>query len=219
MNTMPRARSYNYSHVVRPHTGARASASTGRGVIPGSRNEIPLRSITDSRRPPRCATSPGLPVRPRVTTLRIFSRLSRAHSNSFLGRRCRSRSSPRRTPAIQSRYFGDLGITDPLTGVGIDDRAGIAHRCPGGRRWGRSPARSPRCGSSLTKSARHVGHTRPPPCGCRRPNRPGPESGRWLRRRGRCRSLGRPCARHPCPSWPARPPAAARQSSEPNLRC
>ena len=27
--------------------------------------------------------------------------------------------------------FGDFGIRDPLTGVGIDDRAGIAHRCPG----------------------------------------------------------------------------------------
>src|SRR6478672_7090489 len=27
--------------------------------------------------------------------------------------------------------FGDVGIRDPLTGVGIDDRAGIAHRCPG----------------------------------------------------------------------------------------
>ena len=42
MNTMPGARSYHQSHVVRPHAGARAAASTERGVIPGSRNEIQL---------------------------------------------------------------------------------------------------------------------------------------------------------------------------------
>src|SRR6476619_4625479 len=83
MNTMPGARSYHQSHVVRPHAGARAAASTERGVIPGSRNEIQLRSITDSRRSPRCATSPGLPMRPRNTTLRIFSKVSRGTLELF----------------------------------------------------------------------------------------------------------------------------------------
>ena len=44
------------------------------------------------------------------------------------------------------------------------------------------------------------------PRGCRRPNHRAPGSARWRRRRGRCRSPGRPSARRLCRSWscPAR---------------